>query len=64
MPSEATLPPPEQPHGDGDRQQTTQKARQMIEWARLPDARDEHQGSGRESGDEAEDTDEGEKVAE
>jgi len=33
----------------------------MIGWGRLPDARDEHQGSSRESGDEAEDTDEGEQ---
>jgi len=50
-----------------DRQQTAQEARQqkrMIGWGRLPDARDEHQGSSSESGNEAEETDEAEEVAE
>ena len=47
-----------------DRQQTTQEARQqkrMIGWGRLQNARDEHRGSSRESGEEAEEGDEARK---
>ena len=50
-----------------NQQQSTQEARQqkrMIGWRRLEDARDENQGSSRESGDEGEVTNEAVEGAE